>query len=852
MPRSLGVEITIGAVLASSVMSSLGSVTQKFEGLNGKIRSAGQAATVTGKALELAVKKADIEARVAAGEQGLEKQLQRVTSQYEKAAREASRYGTSVREWEAAQRKANAELARLEKIQKARTMFSDNSRKITEGMGGGIAIGATLGSAVSSGMSFEQQMSKVGAISRASEEDMAKLTAQAKQLGAETEWSASQAAQGMQYLAMAGFSTENTMKAMPGMLSLASAGAIDLGRAADISSNILSGFNLKAEEMGRVGDVLVNTFTSSNSDLSMLGETMKYVAPTAVAFGSSLEQTAAMAGKLHDAGIQGSMAGTALRAMMVRLSKPRKEAAAALDALGVKTKDANGKLRSMPDILADIAKAEEKLSQAGRMRATATIFGTEALSAANVLMQQAASGSLQEYEKSLYRQGSAAEVATKQNDNLAGDVKVLGSVFEALQLTIYERVQPALRAFTQKVTDVIGGMKDWMDNHRTLSNILIAGAAAIAGVAAAIIPAVTAFKTLQMAVALVKAPFLALNVVMAASPIGLVVTALGALVAAAIYTYNEFEPFRQMMDRVFAGMKAFGSWLADGFTSAWNSLGNMVSTAISAMSGPLETLKSMLNGIIQFVSSVFSGGWSSAWNGIVSVVSTALSMLTAPMDALKIMLNGIVTFVQTLFTQGWSAAWSGLGKAASAAFSALTAPIENMKTTLNGVIDFVGSVFGTGWANAWNGIKSAFSNVWGGLVEMVKAPLNAVIDMVNQAIGGFNSFANVEIMGKKFGIEIPQIPKLAEGGIATAPVLSMIGEGRGPEAVIPLDRLDSLLPRQEAGSINVTFSPSITVQGQGKDADIYASVRNGLTAGVNDLRRELEKLMAEQRRLSYA
>ena len=107
-------------------------------------------------------------------------------------------------------------------------------------------------------------------------------------------------------------------------------------------------------------------------------------------------------------------------------------------------------------------------------------------------------------------------------------------------------------------------------------------------------------------------------------------------------------------------------------------------------------------------------------------------------------------------------------------------------------------------------------------------------------------------MGRKFGIEIPQIPKLAEGGIATAPVLSMIEEGKGPEAVIPLDRLDSLMPKPEAGSISVSFSPSINIQGQGKDSDIYASVRNGLTAGINDLKRELEKLMAEQRRLSYA
>ena len=322
-----------------------------------------------------------------------------------------------------------------------------------------LAIGA-VGTALYMGpvrtaADFEQSMARVGAVSRASEEDLAALTATARELGATTNFSASQAAEGMQYLAMAGFSATQTIEAMPGMLALASAGAAELAETADIASNILSGFGLQASEMGRVGDVLTNTFTTSNTDLAMLGATMKYVAPVAATFGASIEDVAAMAGKLGDAGIQGEMAGTALRAMFIRLASPAKAGSDALAELGVSTQDAAGNMRPLADILADIDAAMSDLGSADRGRIGSAIFGMEAVSAATVLMGQAGSGALQDYTKALEESGSAARVAAQQNQTLQGALRRLGSVWEGVMITIGTELLPIVTDGLNQISDAI-------------------------------------------------------------------------------------------------------------------------------------------------------------------------------------------------------------------------------------------------------------------------------------------------------------------------------------------------------------------------------------------------------------
>ncbi|MGS4945365.1 phage tail tape measure protein [Meridianimarinicoccus sp. RP-17] len=309
---------------------------------------------------------------------------------------------------------------------------------------------------------FEAAMDKVGAVANASDAEVARLTATARELGATTPWAASQAAEGMQFLAMAGFDVNETIAAMPGMLNLASAGATDLATTADIASNILSGFNIDASETGRVGDVLTNAFTNSNTNLAMLGETMKYVAPQAAAVGLSLEEAAAMAGKLGDAGIQGSMAGTALRAMISRLAGPTGAAADALEQLGIETADADGNLRPMIDILAEMDAAMKALGSAEQATLNKAIFGEEASAAAQVLMIQAGSGALREFAGEMREQGSAARVAEQQNDNVAGAMKALNSITTELSLTIGDFMLPALRDLLDGLTPILRSLNEWM------------------------------------------------------------------------------------------------------------------------------------------------------------------------------------------------------------------------------------------------------------------------------------------------------------------------------------------------------------------------------------------------------
>lgn len=444
---------------------------------------------------------------------------------------------------------------------------------------------AALGPCVSTASDFEAAMSQVGAVSRATPGEMAELSGAARQLGATTAWSAMQVAEGQKYLAMAGFSVKENVAALPAVLNMASAGATDLGRAADISSDILSAFNMEASRMPEVADTLTAAFTTSNTSLELLGETMKYVAPVAEKAGVSLQGTAAMAGLLGNVGIKGSQAGTALRAMLNGLAAPSTEAAKAMEALGVVTMDAAGNLRDPIAILADMAKATDSLGSAQKMAFTKVVFGTEAMSAALSLFDKAGAGGIAEYAAQLTAAGTAAEIAALQNDNLAGDQKSLGSAFESLQITIGSRFLPAMRSLVQVGTGVVR----WFD--AVASHPVGGWLLEIAGYASGLVIAMTllsgavwagslawgAFTSMRMVVVATEFIKVAratniwtaaqwlLNGALAANPIALVVLGVAALVAGFVALYNGSENFRTGLRMLWDNIKAVGSAIGDFF-----------------------------------------------------------------------------------------------------------------------------------------------------------------------------------------------------------------------------------------------------------------------------------------------
>lgn len=321
--------------------------------------------------------------------------------------------------------------------------------------GTSVALGGVATAAVKTGSDFEKQMSRVQAISGATGEDFEKLRDQAIQLGADTSFSASSAAEGMKNLAAAGFEVNEITEAMPGLLALAAASGEDLAVSSDIAASAIRGFGLDAEDAAHVADVLAANANKTNSSVSETGEALKYIAPLAQAAGIEFEETAAAIGIMANAGIQGSQAGTTLRAALSRLSKPTSDMQEVMDELGISFYDSEGKMKSLSEQVGMLQKATEGMTDEQRNNYLVTLYGQEALSGMLALIN-AGEGSLQEltaaYENS---DGAAQAAADTMQDNLAGAMEQLGGSAETLGIVFYDSVSDNLKAAAESATDSV-------------------------------------------------------------------------------------------------------------------------------------------------------------------------------------------------------------------------------------------------------------------------------------------------------------------------------------------------------------------------------------------------------------
>lgn len=477
--------------------------------------------------------------------------------------------------------------------------------------GGAIATAGGAGARITApGRDFDEGMSTVQALTRLDKNSpqLAMLRQQARELGASTAYTSTDVAAGQKFLAMAGFTPDAIKAALGGVLNMGLAGDMDLGEASDIGSNVLTQFQLKAEEMNRVSDVLTATFTRSNTDLRQLGETMTYAGPIAAQLGVSLESMAAMAGTMADNGIRGSMAGTSLRAGLSRMVAPVGKGQAALDKLGVSVKDASGKLRDADEILKGVGKSMRKFDQASQIRMKKDIFGEEAMVGMGAVIDAVMNGRYDALKTAnMGAEGEADKNAKVKIDNLKGDLKQLESAWEDLGIEIQENVDSPLRRVTQALTDFIGKVGQWMKEHPKMTQALAVGGIAIATL-------VTALGALALAAAAVIVPFAAMRLslfmltgsqgfggLMVAgsnainligggfslllSPVGLFVA---AIVAAGVLIYKYWEP-----------IKAFFGGFWDGFTSALAPIG----VAFSATFAPFAPI---FDGISNAVSKVWN------------------------------------------------------------------------------------------------------------------------------------------------------------------------------------------------------------------------------------------------------
>lgn len=531
--------------------------------------------------------------------QGEQQQLQRlrrgmsrvegVTGTYSEQQRElARRVQTANRQLEAQQRQLSETARRQRAAAEAARRYQRATVRGRQLAGSGAGMAASGGAALyagarllAPGVEYGEQMSAVQAVGRFEDDDkrLAALKAQSRELGASTAFSATDVGAGQEFLLRAGVSAEAIGTSLRDVLDLAIANNTELGRTADIASNIAGTFKIDLEQDGamtRVADVLSATASRANVDLEKLGDTVKYLGG-AEDLNLTLEQASAMAGMLGNVGIQGSQAGTALRAMMNRLTNPARKGAASIAELGLQVSDADGNMRAMPDILRDLNAATQDLGNTERKAALQKIFGAEAGSGMAELVSQMSTGALDELiEKLQIANGENAKMASVRSENLGGDLKALSSAWQEVGITLTDTNNGPLRDLIQNITAVTRAVGSWMKDNPELTATLAKAAAAVAAV-------VAVGGTLLIFLGSILGPIAAVRyalTLLSLNPVSLTIMAIVAAVAAlagiAYVVYRNWDKISEWFSQRWADVKAAFSGGIGGITRLlldWSPLG---------------------------------------------------------------------------------------------------------------------------------------------------------------------------------------------------------------------------------------------------------------------------------------
>lgn len=623
------------------------------------------------------------------------------------------------------------------------------------------------------GGDFEEQMSRVKAISGATGDTFEQMKQQAIDLGAKTAFSAKESAAGMENLASAGFSAQEIMKAMPGLLDLAAVSGGDVALASENTATALRGFGLEASEAGHVADVFARAAADTNAEVGDMGEALKYVAPVANSMGISLEETAAAIGIMSDAGIKGSQAGTTLRGALSRLARPTKAMQDTMDNLGVSFYDADGKMKPLKTQVELLKKAFEGLTPEQQQNALVTLYGQESLSGMMALIDKGPD-SLGKLTKSLKdSDGAADDMARTMQDNMNSSIEQMFGAFESAAIVIQKILAPSIK----KVADAISGLVEkFVSAPESTQKLVVAiGAIAIAigPVLYALGMVVKAFQTMKVGlgvlgngISLFKKLGSAIGFL--TSPVGLVIAAVALLVVGFIYLWNTSEDFRNFWIGLWEGIKSAVSSAVEWIQNAWKSTGewfnnlwksikegadNVWTTIQEAPGKAADWIKNKWTETKEFFSSIWDGikeAASSAWEGIVNILAPYVI-------AIKNVFQPMIDFFTNLWSQIGSIAGSAweiiktavmgpilllidfitgnfnqLKEDASMLWTTLTTNIQNIITTfVDIVVGYYTSLKDT-VINIWNVLASTIKDVWNSFTTWIKEITNNIVNSIKQ------------------------------------------------------------------------------------------------------------------------
>lgn len=592
--------------------------------------------------------------------------------------------------------------------------------------------------AVTTAANFESSMSQVQATMGITSDAMSTVNGEsvntmetlgelAKKMGAETAFSASECAEALNYLALAGYDTQEMCDTLPTVLNLAAAGGIDLASASDMVTDAMSALGMGVNEAGTMVDQMAKTASSTNTSVAQLGEGILTIGATAKDVKGGTAELNTALGILANNGIKGAEGGTHLRNIILSLQSPTDKAADSLNELGISVYDSEGNMRSLNDILGDLNASMEGMTSEEKSNIISTIFNKTDLSSVNALLANTGEAWDSLQGSITNSAGAAQQMADTQLNNLQGQLTILKSALEGLAISFGELLLPAIKTIVsgiQGFVDKLNSLDEGTKNAIVTIGLIVAALGPVLIVIGKVVSAIGTIMTLapQISAAItgIKGAFAALNATMAANPIGLVIVAVTSLVAAFIYFWNTSDEFRQFWIELWEGIK-------EAAITAWNAIKEFFTSAWQAISTTAQTI---WTGIKEF--------FTNTWNGIKSVVETIVNgistFLTNIWNTIKTTISTVLNAIKSVF----STIWEGIK-------TVITTVITAIKSTISTTMESIKTVIST----IWNNIKSTTSSLLEGIKSVVVSVFQKIVSSVKEAMGNVLSkvkegFSNVK------------------------------------------------------------------------------------------------------------
>lgn len=724
--------------------------------------------------------------------------------------------------------RAGADFSELQKeMQKAEKFMKSAGKQITD-IGKTLTVGITtpllgLGTiSVKTAADFQESMSKVSAISGATGDDLARLTDMAKHMGATTKFSASESAEAFQYMAMCGWKTEDMLSGISGIMNLAAASGEDLALVSDIVTDALTAFGLSASDSGHFADVLAAASSNANTNVAMMGETFKYVAPVAGSLGYSAEDTAVAIGLMANAGIKASQAGTSLRQILLGLQGGVELATKSTDSWVIEVENADGSMRNLNDVVVDLREAFADMTDAQKASNAEAIAGKIGMSGLLAIVN-ASEGDFNKLTGAINNSnGVAQSMAETMQNNLNGKLTQLKSALEGVAISFGEVLTPMLMKVVESITNVVQKFANLDEGTRKLILTIGAITASIGPLLLVIGKLITTGskiaswgKGVAAAMKGVMAGTKGIGTVMTAvfGPGGvvlLVIAGIASLVAGFIYLWNTNEDFKNFFINTWNAIVEFMTpileYLKTVIVQCWIDITTMLQPYIEAIKTFIvEAWNFILTTIVPILNNIWSAivtAWQYVWETLQPILSQLKETISAAWDFILAVISKVLDNIATKVTAGFEIV-KGIFSVATAIIKSIwdnfgdiiVAKIKNVWDTVAGV--FRGSsqvlqgIFQTltalltgNWSQCWEGIKNIVSGVWNSITSFVKGGVNSIISAINVFIRGINKIKVpdwVPGVGGK-GFSISEIPMLAKGTDYFQGGLAIVGE-QGPELV---------------------------------------------------------------------